>query len=233
MFIIVIGLGGIGRTLVATAISHGNSVAVIDRSEERCTEILEDYDVLAITGNSTEHEILTEAGIERADALVATTSDDAVNLMTCWLSKRFKVPQVVSIVNQKHHSAMFTEVGVQISENPDELVADRLYFWAANPEIQEMIKVRGGIIFEIEAEEGAAFIDHEIREMKVCDYVFIALTRSDGTLIIPSGDVRIQPGDLITVFTKSEAEKTCMQTLNSQLKANPKKKMKLQDKMRK
>lgn len=227
MFIIVIGLGGIGRTLVATAISHGNSVAVIDRSEERCTEILEDYDVLAITGNSTEQAILIEAGIERADALVATTSDDAVNLMTCWLSKRFNVPHVVSIVNQKYHSAMFTEVGVQISENPDELVADRLYFWAANPEIQEMIKVRGGIIFEIEAEEGAAFIDHEIREMKVRDYVFIALTRSDGTLIIPSGDVRIQPGDLITVFTKSEAEKTCMQTLNSQLKANPKRKGKI------
>ena len=233
MFIIVIGLGGIGRNLVATAISYGNSVAVIDRSEERCREILEDYDVLAITGNSTEHEILTEAGIERADALVATTSDDAVNLMTCWLSKRFKVPHVVSIVNQKHHSAMFTEVGVQISENPDELVADRLYFWAANPEIQEMIKVRGGIIFEIEAEEGAPFIDHEIREMKVRDYVFIALTRSDGTLIIPSGDVRIQAGDLITVFTKTEAEKTCVQTLNNQLKANPKRKGKLQDKIRK
>ena len=60
---------------------------------------------------------------------VATTSDDAVNLMTCWLAKRFHVPNVVAIVNQTAHSEFFKEVGVRISENPDDLVASRLYYW--------------------------------------------------------------------------------------------------------
>ncbi len=101
MYIIVVGLGGIGRSLTSLAVEHGNNVVIIDRDEQRAGEMLEHYDVLAITGNATDKSILEDAGIDRADALVATTSDDSVNLMTCWLAKRFKVPIVVSIVTRR------------------------------------------------------------------------------------------------------------------------------------
>lgn len=104
MYIIIVGLGGIGRSLTAQAVEHGDNVVIIDRNEQRCSDMLEHYDVLAITGNSTDKATLEDAGVDRADALVATTSDDSVNLMTCWLAKRYKVQNVVSIVNQTGHS---------------------------------------------------------------------------------------------------------------------------------
>ena len=50
MYIIIVGLGGIGRSLVKQAVEHGNNVVVIDQEEARCSEILEHYDILAITG---------------------------------------------------------------------------------------------------------------------------------------------------------------------------------------
>jgi trk system potassium uptake protein TrkA len=221
MYIIIIGLGGIGRNLAAISVEHGDSVVVIDTDESRCSEILEHYDVLAITGNATDKSVLEDAGIDRASALVATTSDDAVNLMTCWLAKRFKVPNVVSIVNQKEHSDLFKEVGVRISENPDELVANRLYYWSENPNMQQLASIPGGTIFQVVAEEGAPLIDHEIRELDVKDFVFIAIKRAGGDLIIPSGTVKIRPGDVITVFTKKEAEGDCLRILNRQLKPSP------------
>jgi trk system potassium uptake protein TrkA len=222
MYIIIVGLGGIGRSLTQLAVEHGNNVVIIDRDEQRCSEVLEHYDVLAVTGNATDKSILEDAGIDRADALVATTSDDSVNLMTCWLAKRFKVPTVVSIVNQKEHSDLFSEVGVRISENPDELVAQRLYYWAENPQMQQLASIPGGTIFEIVAEEGAPLVDHEIRELKVKDFVFIAIRRAGGELIIPSGNVKIRPGDTITVFTKKEAEDECLAILNKELRSSPK-----------
>jgi hypothetical protein len=46
---------------------------------------------------------LIDAGIDRARAFIATTHDDAVNLMPCWLARRMKV-----------------------SGDPDELVGTRL-----------------------------------------------------------------------------------------------------------
>jgi len=84
---------------------------------------------------------------------------DAVNLMTCWLAKRYNVRNVVSIVNQKEHSDLFNEVGVKISENPDELVATRLYYWARSPNLQQVASIPGGTIFEIVAEAGAPIVD--------------------------------------------------------------------------
>jgi trk system potassium uptake protein TrkA len=221
MYIIIVGLGGIGRTLTQLAVEHGNNVVIIDRDEQRCSEMLEHYDVLAITGNATDKSILEDAGIDRADALIATTSDDSVNLMTCWLAKRFDVTNVVSIVNQKEHSDLFKEVGVKISENPDELVATRLYYWAENPQLQQLASIPGGTIFEVVAEKGAPIVDHEIRELKVKDFVFIAIRRVGGELIIPSGTVKIRPGDTITVFTKKEAENDCLELLNRQLQRSP------------
>jgi len=220
MYIIIVGLGGIGRSLVAQAVEHGNNVVVIDQNEARCSDILEHYDVLAITGNATDKAVLEEAGIDRTDAFVATTGDDAVNLMACWLAKRFRVPRVVAIVNQSSHTDFFKEVGVNVSENPDELVASRLYYRAENPQLQQLAQIPGGTIFEIVAEKGAPIIGHEIRELKVKDFVFIAIRRAGGELIIPSGTVSIQEGDTFTVFTKQEAEEDCLRLLNKQLKAS-------------
>lgn len=218
MYIIIVGLGGIGKNLAKLGVEHAHNVVVIDQDETRCSEVLEHYDVLAVTGNATDKTTLEEAGIERADALIATTSDDAVNLMTCWLAKKFRVPNVVAIVNQVSHSDFFKEVGVRISENPDELVASRLYYWTQNPQLQQLASIPGGTIFEIVAETGAPIVGHEIRELKVKDFVFIAIRRTGGELIIPSGNVTINAGDIFTVFTKKEGEDDCLRLLNKQLK---------------
>ena len=50
------------------------------------------------------------------------------------------------------------------------------------------------------------------------DFVFIAIRRLGGELIIPSGTIRIRPGDTITVFTKKEAEVETLELLNRQLR---------------
>ncbi|WFN37690.1 TrkA family potassium uptake protein [Methanomicrobium antiquum] len=219
MYIIIIGLGGIGKSLATIASEHGDNVVVIDKDENRCNEILEHIDVMAITGNSTDKSILEDAGIDRADALITTTSDDAVNLMTCWLAKRFEVKNLISIVNQIEHSELFKEVGVRISENPDELVANRLYYWSENPNMEQLAMIPGGTIFEMTVDENAPFVDHEIKELDVTDFVFIAIIRVGKDIIIPNGTVRIRPNDRIMVFTKKQAEEECIRTLNKQLKS--------------
>ena len=217
MYIIVVGLGGIGRNLAAFAAENGDSVVVVDQDEGRCSYMLESYDLLAITGNATDKSVLEDAGIDHADALVATTSDDAANLMTCWLAKRYSVPNVVSIVNQKEHSELFKEVGVRISENPDEIVARSLYTWAENPNTLALASIPGGGIFEITVEYGSSGVDREIRELEVKDYVFIAIHRA-GDLIIPRGDIVIRPEDTITVFSRKESEMDNLRYLSKQFR---------------
>ena len=206
MYLIVVGLGGIGRSLAGLASENGHSVVVIDKNEEKCNEILEQNDLLAITGNATDKSVLEDAGIERADALVATTSNDALNLMVCWLAKKYDVKNVVSIVNQKEHTELFREVGVRISENPDEIVARSLFMWAESPDMQLLASIEGGSIFETTVMDGSKGADKSIRDVSAPkDMLYIAIRRG-GKLIIPSGNVVFMPGDVITVFAKIEAE---------------------------
>jgi trk system potassium uptake protein TrkA len=215
MYLIIVGLGGIGRSLAGIASENGHSVVVIDRDEERCAEILTQYDLLAIAGNATDKSVLEDAGVDRADALVATTSDDALNLMACWLAKRYNVRTLVSIVNQKEHSELFKEVGVRISENPDEIVARSLYVWSENPDTQLLASIEGDSIFEFKVSEGAQGVSKTVREVSdVKDMLYIAIRRN-GKLIIPSGNVTFQPDDVITVFTKKEAEGRSVEYMDS------------------
>ncbi len=206
MYLIIVGLGGIGRSLAGIASENGHSVVVIDRDEDRCADILSQHDLLAIAGNATNKAILEDAGVERADALVATTSDDALNLMACWLAKKYAVKTLVSIVNQKEHSDLFKEVGVRISENPDEIVARSLYLWSENPDTQLLASIEGGSIFEVTASDGAKGVNKTVKDVSdMKDMLYIAIRRG-GKLIIPSGNVTFMPGDVITVFTKKESE---------------------------
>jgi trk system potassium uptake protein TrkA len=51
------------------AVERDNNVVDIDQNEFKCSEILEHFDILAITGNATDKTTLEEAGIGRTDAL--------------------------------------------------------------------------------------------------------------------------------------------------------------------
>ncbi|HJJ47748.1 MAG TPA: TrkA family potassium uptake protein [Methanocorpusculum sp.] len=216
MYLIVVGLSGIGKSLAGLAAESGHSVVVIDRDEDKCNEILDTNDLLAITGNATDKSVLEDAGIDRADSLVAATSNDALNLMVCWLAKKYAVKNVVSIVNQKEHAELFREVGVKISESPDEIVARSLFMWAQSPDTQLLASIEGGSIFETTVSDGAKGADKSICDIaSPKDMLYIAIKRG-GKLIIPSGTVVFMPGDVITVFTRKETETKSVEFMNEQ-----------------
>jgi len=214
MYLIVVGLGGIGRTLAEIAARAGENVVVIDKNEERCAEILENLDLLAITGNANNKDVLIDAGIERADALVATITDDSQNLMVCWLAKKYNVKTIVSIVNQTEHTELFKEIGVRVSENPDEIVARSLYLWAENPETMVLGSIEGGSIFEITVSETAKAVNRKVIDFPGNkDMLYIAIRRM-GKLIIPSGNLTFLLDDIIAVFTKKESEEKSLEYMN-------------------
>ena len=63
MYIIIVGLGGIGKNLAKQAVEHANNVVVIDQDENLCSDVLEHYDVLAVTGNATDKTTLEVQGL--------------------------------------------------------------------------------------------------------------------------------------------------------------------------
>ena len=90
MYIIIVGAGGIGKRLTELSLSEGkHNIIVIDKDQERCEEIARKYDAIAINADATQEEALDEAEISKANVLVTTTRDDAVNLMIVSLATAF------------------------------------------------------------------------------------------------------------------------------------------------
>ena len=205
MYLIVVGLGGIGKNLVKIATEDKNDVVVIDVDEKRCREIAAKYDVLTIVGDATEKSTLEQAGVSKANALIATTSDDAANLMMALTAKGMGAKKTVAVVNQEEHVEMFKEAGIFMYENPDMTVASHLYLSVKRPRIKDFLPVSGGKaeIFEVIVSEKSKVVGKPISKLHIKEGIIVAIER-DGDIILPRGDTVIQANDLVTIFAKTK-----------------------------
>lgn len=203
MYIIVVGAGRVGESLIKITTERGHNVAVVDKDEDKCNIVVEKYDIIAICGDSTIKSILMDAGAHRADALVTTTKDDAVNLLTILVGKELGIKSLVSLVSQPEHALMFRRIGANVMENPASAVAEYLYRALQSPSIRDFMSIGGGEaeIFEIFVTDRAPVVGKTLDGLKLPhkDALIVAITRND-EIVIPRGDIAIREGDTVTIF---------------------------------
>lgn len=207
MYIIVVGAGTIGDNLVSILTNRGHDVVVIEKDSEKCIEVIRRYDILAVNGDATVKSTLKEAGAEKADALVLTTNDDAVNILSILEGKELGIESLISIVSQPEHDIMFRRLGANVVENPATAVAEFLYRLLQRPSIRDFMSIAGGKaeIFEIIVTDKAPVIGKSLEELRLSqkDAVVVTIVRND-ELIIPRGNTTIREGDRAVVFTLTE-----------------------------
>ncbi len=206
MYMIIVGAGSIGTSLIDIAVKEKNNVVVIDASPERGREISSRYDVTVLTGNATSAETLREAGSERADALIVTTSDDAVNLMVVSIAADLEIPSIVSIVNEEEHVGFFRKLGANIMENPEDVVAHHLYNAVKRPSVQDFAMLpQDAQIFRLQVKADSPLIDRSVsdairREIIPGSMRILAIARN-GEQSIPSDDMIVEENDVLTFFS--------------------------------
>lgn len=127
MYFIILGAGPEGASLIELALKDGHEVALIEEDVERARRVLKSHDINVFQGDIAKGNLLKEASAERADALIATTSDDSANLMAMFLGKEYEIKTLISMVNQSNHKSLFEHLGVQILTNPEMIIAKSLY----------------------------------------------------------------------------------------------------------
>ena len=208
MYVVIVGAGRIGQRLTELALRDDrekNNVIVIDKNQERCEEIARKYDVIAINADATQEETLEESEVKKADVLVATTRDDAVNLMVVSLAKNKGVKRLVSLVNQEESIPMFMEKGVKIVKNPALLIAEHLYRSIRYPEIEEYMNVGENVsIFRLTLPENSKLAGKSIREIALPKKSLIVAIERKDKFIIPTEDVELFAGDKATVLAHKD-----------------------------
>ena len=127
MYIIIVGAGEVTKQLVSVAKEKGHKVAVIEKEDNRARKIMQEFDINIFHADIARANVLEEANAERADAIIATTRDDSVNLMAMVLGKQYGVKNLITLLQEKEHQAMFEKLGIQVLSDPEKLIAQKLY----------------------------------------------------------------------------------------------------------
>ena len=96
MKVIIVGCGRVGQTLAEKLNGDGNDVTVIDLSAAKINEITGTCDVMGVIGNGATHTVQKEAGIKKADLLIAVTDSDELNLLCCMIAKKNSKCEVIA-----------------------------------------------------------------------------------------------------------------------------------------
>ena len=83
MNIIIVGCDRVGTSLAEQLYADGNNVTVVDLDADKVKEISGKLDIMGVVGNGATHTTQLEAGIKKADLLIAVTGSDELNLLCC------------------------------------------------------------------------------------------------------------------------------------------------------
>ncbi|MFB6082369.1 MAG: TrkA family potassium uptake protein [Halanaeroarchaeum sp.] len=210
MYLIVVGAGNIGRQLIDIATHEEHEVVVIERDAERADAAAADFDCLVLNADATVKESLSDAGAKKADAVISTTDQDATNIMVSLLAQEFDIPSIVSVVHNPEHMGVFRQIGVNVMENPQRLIAEYLFRAVQRPSIKDYMQIgEEAEVFEIVVHKDAPIAGRDLEEaasqgLLAHDVLVVALEREDEVLT-PRGNTVVQAGDLVTVFSKRGA----------------------------
>jgi trk system potassium uptake protein TrkA len=111
----VIGCGRVGSSVALALKDAGWEVTVIDDHEEALGRLGEDWTGEFLVGHGMDLQLLRNAGIEEADAVVVTTDGDNSNIVIGQMAqKQFNVPSVVVRVLDPARAKFFSSRGLNV-----------------------------------------------------------------------------------------------------------------------
>lgn len=208
MNIVIVGAGKVGETLLGNLVREKHDVAIIDHNYDVIRNIVNHYDVRGIVGGGLERSILLDAGVDKADFLIACTSRDEVNILCCVLAKKIGVKRTIARVRDpeyfKEMENMRTDLGLDYSFNPELATAIEIAEVLKFPSAQSVESFAGGqtLMAKFEITEKNPLVGKKLQQIskEYGDKILIVVVQRGDKIIIPHGDYVIESGNLINII---------------------------------
>jgi len=204
MKVIVVGGAKVVYFLCRTYISKGHSVVLVNRDLEECTQLARRLKATVVHGDGSDPQILAEAGVESADALLAVTPNDQDNLVICEVAaRRFHVPRTLALVNDPDNEQVFKELSNTIAFSTTHILANLIEQRADFEEITNLLPVGEGKInvTEVALTEDAPVVGKSLIDISLPENALIAGILRGGHAIIPRGSTVLHAGDQLILMT--------------------------------
>ncbi len=209
MYVMIVGCGALGTRSAYSQLHAGHEVLLLDTDEARIAKIQKSLGNVAMLGDATEEFTLSSAGINRCDAFIATTGDDAVNLASCQLAKfTFDVETVIAIVNDSTDTNLFLAAGVDnIVSRTDIILANLAGTLLDHPMVELMtLNDRNEKLISMKVPRNARSVGNRFRDLALPYGTIICLIVSNvGSPFVPNEDTVILGGEEVIASCPVEA----------------------------
>lgn len=209
MYVMIVGAGALGTRSAYSQLHAGHEVLLLDIDETRIAKVQKSLGNVGMLGDATEEFTLSSAGINRCDAFLATTGDDAVNLASCQLAKfMFNVETVIAIVNDSTDTNLFLAAGVDnIVSRTDIILANLAGTLLDHPMVELMtLNDRNEKLVSMKIPRNARSVGNRFRDLALPYGIIISLIVSNvGSPFVPNEDTVILGGEEVIASCPVEA----------------------------
>ncbi len=202
--VVIFGGGRVGVLVTERLQRRGFSVKVIEENAARCQEIAARLErTVVLQGDGTDRDFLIEQGVPSADAFVATTENDELNILCGLLAKSLGVPRSLVMVNNPGYIPLAEAVGIDVAVSPSLLTARKIGHFVLHGGAISTAFIGGKQVQAVEfvTSPTAHVAQRKIAEAGLPKEAIVGAIVRDDKVIIPPNDTVIQPGDHVIIIS--------------------------------
>ncbi len=202
--VVILGGGRVGVVVAEGLQGHEVSVKVIEKNINRCQEVAARLEQTAVVqGDGTDRDFLIEQGVPLADAFVATTESDELNILSGLLAKNLGVSRNLILITRPANIPLAEAVGVDVAASLPLLTARKIARFVLHGGAVSVALLGGKQIQAIEfvASPTAHIAHRKIAEIGLPKGAIAGAIVHNSTVIIPADDHVVQPGDRVIIIS--------------------------------
>lgn len=209
MKVVIVGAGEVGTHLAKMLSKEDHDIVLMDDDTEKLNKLSSQVDLLTITGYANSFKDLKDAGISKADLLIAVTPYEERNIMACVMAKDMGASRTVARINngeylEEKYKEKLRNLGVDELIYPESLAGKEVASSVKQVGTRQLIEFSGGklILMGIKIRENAPVLNKSFEELSYIESEIraVAINRENKT-IIPHGRDYVRSGDIIFFIT--------------------------------
>ena len=203
MRVVIAGCGRVGRDLARSLTEEGHDVSVIDHRPEMLDRLGSTFDGSIHRGLGYDVELLTEAGIEFADAFVAVTNEDNANVMAVQVAKRvFRVPKTIARLDEPARADSYSALDIEYVAGA-RLISRVFHELLVDVEFHYHVTFSGGDVEIVEMVMGPGAAGLAVGDLEIDGELRVAAVRRGSRTLIPGPEFTIREHDLVVGAVRS------------------------------
>ena len=202
---------GATRLAERTAIrlcQEGIQTLLIDQEASKIQEISEKIPrLVGVVGDPTDPKLLRSEGIDTADAVLALTGWDEVNILGCLVAKAVGVPTVVARLHRQDLVRLLAGVGIDTGVSTRLTAAGEILRYVRRGKVHSVVTFQDSDAeaIEVEVSETSPSAGKTLRSLHLPHELIVGGVIRGDEVFVARGDTTIEVGDRLIVIALPKA----------------------------